>query len=63
MLVADAITNVTTQDDQLAIFANAAAHLAAAGFALPVLVPQRGAPVTLMIRSMSYSRNRRNADP
>jgi len=33
--------NVTTQDDQLAVFANAAAHLAPGGcFVVEVLVPQ-----------------------
>jgi SAM-dependent methyltransferase len=40
-LVANTIMNVTTQDDQLAVFANAAAHLAPGGFfALQVIVPQ-----------------------
>jgi SAM-dependent methyltransferase len=40
-LVANTIMNVTTQDDQLAVFANAAAHLVPGGcFALEVIVPQ-----------------------
>ena len=40
-LVANTLMNVTTQDDQLAVFANAAAHLAPGGcFALELLVPQ-----------------------
>jgi ubiquinone/menaquinone biosynthesis C-methylase UbiE len=40
-LVANTIMNVTTQDEQLAVFANAAAHLAAGGcFAIEVEVPQ-----------------------
>jgi SAM-dependent methyltransferase len=40
-LVANTIMNVTTQDDQLAVFANAAAHLVPGGcFVVEVLVPQ-----------------------
>jgi SAM-dependent methyltransferase len=40
-LVANTIMNVTTQDDQLAVFTNAGAHLAPGGcFVLEVLVPQ-----------------------
>jgi SAM-dependent methyltransferase len=40
-LVANTLMNVTTQDDQLAVFANAAVHLAPGGcFALELLVPQ-----------------------
>jgi SAM-dependent methyltransferase len=40
-LVANTIMNVTTQDDQLAVFANAAAHLEPGGcFVLEVEVPQ-----------------------
>jgi SAM-dependent methyltransferase len=40
-LVANTIMNVTTQDDQLAVFGTAAAHLEAGGcFVLEVLVPQ-----------------------
>ena len=40
-LVANTIMNVTTQDDQLAVFANAAAHLEAGGcFVVEVEVPQ-----------------------
>jgi SAM-dependent methyltransferase len=40
-LVANTIMNVTTQDDQLAAFANAAAHLEPGGcFVVEVLVPQ-----------------------
>jgi SAM-dependent methyltransferase len=40
-LVANTIMNVTTQDDQLAVFANAAAHLQPGGcFVVEVLVPQ-----------------------
>jgi SAM-dependent methyltransferase len=40
-LVVNTIMNVTTQDGQLAVFANAAAHLEPAGcFVLEVLVPQ-----------------------
>lgn len=40
-LVASTIMNVTAQDDQLAVFANAAAHLEPGGyFAVEVLVPQ-----------------------
>jgi SAM-dependent methyltransferase len=40
-LVANAIMNVTTQDEQLAVFANAAAHLEPGGcFVIEVMVPQ-----------------------
>jgi SAM-dependent methyltransferase len=40
-LVYNSIMNVTTQDEQLAVFANAAAHLQPAGcFVLEVIVPQ-----------------------
>jgi SAM-dependent methyltransferase len=40
-LVANTIMNVTTQDDQLAVFANAAAHLEPGGcFVVEVLAPQ-----------------------
>ena len=40
-LVANTIMNVTTQDDQVAVFANAAAHLDAGGsFVVEVIVPQ-----------------------
>ena len=40
-LVANTIMNVTTQDDQLAVFANAAAQLAPGGcFVVEVIVPQ-----------------------
>jgi SAM-dependent methyltransferase len=40
-LVANTIMNVTTQDDQVAVFANAAAHLEPRGrFVLEVIVPQ-----------------------
>jgi hypothetical protein len=40
-LVANTIMNVTTQDDQLAVFANAAAHLQPGGcFVVEVEVPQ-----------------------
>jgi SAM-dependent methyltransferase len=40
-LVANTIMNVTSQDDQLAVFANAAAHLEAGGcFVVEVIVPQ-----------------------
>ena len=40
-LVWNAITNVTTQQDQIAIFRNAAAHLAPGGrFVVEVIVPQ-----------------------
>jgi SAM-dependent methyltransferase len=40
-LVANTIMNVTTQDEQLAVFANAAAHLAPGGcIATSVIVPQ-----------------------
>ncbi|HSR82629.1 MAG TPA: class I SAM-dependent methyltransferase [Streptosporangiaceae bacterium] len=40
-LVANTIMNVTTQDDQVAVFANAAAHLDADGsFVVEVIVPQ-----------------------
>ena len=40
-LMANAIMNVTTQDEQLAVFANAAAHLQPGGcFVVEVLVPQ-----------------------
>jgi SAM-dependent methyltransferase len=40
-LVANTIMNVTTQDDQLAVFANTAAHLEPGGcFVVEVLVPQ-----------------------
>ena len=45
-LVANTIMNVTTQDEQLAVFGNAAAHLAPGGcFVVEVVVPQpRGVP-------------------
>jgi len=46
-LVANTIMNVTSQDDQLAVFANAAAHLEPGGsFVVEVIVPQvrRGPP-------------------
>jgi hypothetical protein len=40
-LVANTIMNVTTQDDQLAVFVNAAAHLEPGGcFVVEVIVPQ-----------------------
>jgi SAM-dependent methyltransferase len=40
-LVANTIMNVTTQDDQIAVFANAAAHLESGGcFVVEVIVPQ-----------------------
>ena len=40
-LVANTIMNVTTQDEQLAVFANAAAHLEAGGcFVVEVIIPQ-----------------------
>jgi len=40
-LVANTIINVTTQEEQLAVFANAAAHLEPAGcFVVEVIVPQ-----------------------
>ena len=40
-LVANTIMNVTTQDDQLAVFTNAAAHLTVGGcFVVEVIVPQ-----------------------
>lgn len=40
-LVANTIMNVTTQDEQLAVFANAAAHLDVGGrFVVEVIVPQ-----------------------
>ena len=40
-LVANTIMNVTTQDEQIAVFANAAAHLDRGGyFVLEVIVPQ-----------------------
>jgi SAM-dependent methyltransferase len=40
-LVANTIMNVTTQDEQVAVFANAAAHLAPGGaFVVEVIVPQ-----------------------
>jgi SAM-dependent methyltransferase len=40
-LVANTIMNVTTQDEQVAVFANAAAHLEAGGcFVVQVIVPQ-----------------------
>lgn len=40
-LVANTIMNVTTQEEQVEVFANAAAHLQAGGcFALEVIVPQ-----------------------
>src|SRR5947209_12771316 len=46
-LVANSIMNVTTQDGQLAVFANAAAHLDEGGsFVVQVIVPQlRSVPV------------------
>lgn len=44
-LVANTIMNVTTQDDQLAVFANAAAQLEPGGcFAVDVIVPQLRLP-------------------
>lgn len=40
-LVANRIMNVTTQDEQVAVFANAAAHLEPVGcFVVEVIVPQ-----------------------
>lgn len=40
-LVANTIMNVTTQEDELAVFANAAAHLASGGcLVVEVIVPQ-----------------------
>ena len=40
-LVANTMMNVTTQDDQVAVFTNAAAHLEAGGyFVIEVIVPQ-----------------------
>ena len=40
-LVANTIMNVTTQDEQLAVFANAAAHLEPGGcFVIELIVPQ-----------------------
>ena len=40
-LVANTIMNVTAQDDQLAVFANAAAHLGPGGcFVVELIVPQ-----------------------
>ena len=40
-LVANTIMNVTTQEEQIAVFANAAAHLGRDGyFAVEVIVPQ-----------------------
>jgi SAM-dependent methyltransferase len=40
-LVANSLMNVTTQDEQLAVFANAAAHLAVGGhFVVELIVPQ-----------------------
>lgn len=40
-LVANTLMNVTTQDEQIAVFANAAAHLVPGGcFALQLIVPQ-----------------------
>ena len=43
-LVANSIMNVTTQDEQLAVFSNAGAHLGPGGrFVLSVIVPQPGA--------------------
>ncbi|MBZ2195719.1 class I SAM-dependent methyltransferase [Occultella gossypii] len=43
-LVANAIMNVTTQEDQVAVFANAAAHLGPDGcFVVEVVVPQPAA--------------------
>jgi hypothetical protein len=40
-LVANSIMNVTAQDEQLAVFSNAAAHLGAGGrFAVELIVPQ-----------------------
>jgi SAM-dependent methyltransferase len=42
-LVANTIMNVTTQDEQVAVFANAAAHLKPGGrFVVEVVVPQPG---------------------
>ena len=51
-LVANTIMNVTTQADQLAVFANAAAHLEPGGcFAVEVIVPQlRQAPPSEIAR-------------
>jgi len=45
-LVANTIMNVTTQDEQVAVFANAAAHLRPGGcFVIQLIVPQlRGVP-------------------
>ena len=44
-LVFNTIMNVTTQDEQVAVFANAAAHLEPGGcFVVEVLVPQLRRP-------------------
>jgi hypothetical protein len=51
-LVANSIMNVTTQDEQLAVFVNAAAHLELGGcFVIEVMVPQlRGLPPSELAR-------------
>jgi SAM-dependent methyltransferase len=55
-LVANAIMNVTTQEEQLAVFANAAAHLGPGGrFVAEVIVPQlRSVPPGEMGRIFTF---------
>jgi len=59
-LVANTIMNVTTQDDQVAVFANAAAHLDRGGyFVLEVIVPQlrrvpRGEVARVFVMDMDH---------
>ena len=56
-LVANTIMNVTTQDDQIAVFANAAAHLEPGGcFVVEVIVPQlRRVPPGEMARVFTFA--------
>jgi SAM-dependent methyltransferase len=58
-LVANTIMNVTTQDDQLAVFANAAAHLEPGGcFVVEVIVPQlRRVPPGEVARVFTFDRD------
>jgi hypothetical protein len=59
-LVANTIMNVTTQDDQRAVFANAAALLEPGGcFVVEVLVPQLVGQIDLMAKIAGFRvRNR-----
>jgi hypothetical protein len=58
-LVANTIMNVTTQDEQLAVFANAAAHLVPGGcFVVEVIIPQvRRVPPGELARVFTFERD------